>query len=259
MDSLIEHFRDKDRRQQFFKEFKELEMLYEIISPDAFLRPYIEEYTSLASIYAVVAKAYARQVYLDLAFQRKTNQLVQKHVTSSPIAAVTDFVAIDAKTIDLIKQRQGGDDTKVINLIKSIEKTAEENSGDPFLVDMAERAKAVQESYESRQKSTREALDDLFAEIRRNEQRTKEQAQLGYGSLQYWVLRFLNEAGVKEVKAVTEKVAKAFEEHPQWRRSEADFRELRKAVTFAIYGEVDDLDRVAETVEQLFTRLSRVS
>src|SRR5690349_13525450 len=29
VDTLIEHFRDKDRRTEFFKEFKEIEMLYE--------------------------------------------------------------------------------------------------------------------------------------------------------------------------------------------------------------------------------------
>ena len=44
-------------------------MLYEIISPDAFLRPYIDGYTGLASMYAVVAKAYTKQVYVDKAFQ----------------------------------------------------------------------------------------------------------------------------------------------------------------------------------------------
>ncbi len=47
VDDLIEHFRDKERRKEFFKEYKEIEMLYEIISPDAFLRPYIDDYTSL--------------------------------------------------------------------------------------------------------------------------------------------------------------------------------------------------------------------
>jgi hypothetical protein len=46
---------------------------------------------------------------------------------------VTEFVAIDAETIELIKKQKGGDGTKVINLIKSIEKAAEENSNDPFL------------------------------------------------------------------------------------------------------------------------------
>jgi type I restriction enzyme, R subunit len=45
VDNLIEHFRDKDRRKEFFKEYKEIEMLYEIISPDAFLRPYIDAYS----------------------------------------------------------------------------------------------------------------------------------------------------------------------------------------------------------------------
>lgn len=30
VDSLIEHFRDPERREAFFKEYKEIEMLYEI-------------------------------------------------------------------------------------------------------------------------------------------------------------------------------------------------------------------------------------
>ena len=41
VDNLIEHFRDTERRKELFKEYKEIEMLYEIISPDAFLRPFI--------------------------------------------------------------------------------------------------------------------------------------------------------------------------------------------------------------------------
>jgi type I restriction enzyme, R subunit len=257
VDGLIEHFRDKERRKEFFKEFKELEMLYEIISPDAFLRPYIDDYTGLASMYAVVAKAYTKQVYVDKAFQRKTNSLVQKHVTSSPIAAVTEFVPINAETIDLIKQKQGGDDTKVINLIKSIEKTAEEESEDPFLIAMADRAKRVQESYEDRQTSTQEALDDLFAEIKRNEDRKREQASKGFQPLRYFVFTLLEESGVKDTENVSGRVAKAFAEHPNWRDSEADLREARKAVTFAVFAEMDDLDQVTRLVDRLFSHLEK--
>lgn len=40
----------------FFKEYKEIEMPYEIISPDAFLRPYIENYSTLLAIYHVVPR-----------------------------------------------------------------------------------------------------------------------------------------------------------------------------------------------------------
>lgn len=255
VDDLIEHFRDKERRKEFFKEFKELEMLFEIISPDAFLRPYLENYESLAAMYAVVAKAYTKTVYVDKAFQRKTNELVQKHVTSSPIAAVTDFVAINEQTIDLIKQKHGGDDTKVINLIKSIEKTAEEESGDPFLVAMADRAKAIQESYEDRQTSTQAAMDELFAEIQRNEKRKREQAEKGYDSLRYFVFRSLQEAGIANAEGVSAKVAKAFVDHSNWRESEADLRELRKAITFAVYAELDDLDKVTAIVDRLLGKL----
>ena len=41
---LLKHFRDKDRRKEFSREYKEIEMLYEIIAPDAFLRPFIDDY-----------------------------------------------------------------------------------------------------------------------------------------------------------------------------------------------------------------------
>ena len=82
VDNLIEHFRDKERRKEFFKEYKEIEMLYEIISPDAFLRPFIDDYTTLSSIYAVVRKAYAKTVYVDRAFQEKPTSWCRS--TSAP-------------------------------------------------------------------------------------------------------------------------------------------------------------------------------
>src|ERR1039457_1802632 len=67
VDTLIEHFRDQERRKQLFREYKEIEMLYEIMSPDAFLRPYIDDYATLSAIYAVVRNAYATKVYVDKA------------------------------------------------------------------------------------------------------------------------------------------------------------------------------------------------
>jgi hypothetical protein len=70
-----------------------------------------------------------------------------------------------------------------INLVKAIEKAAEENSDDPFLVALAERAKVVQEGFENRQTSTAEALAALVKEIEKNEQRKKDQAAKGMDGL----------------------------------------------------------------------------
>ncbi|MBN1958726.1 MAG: HsdR family type I site-specific deoxyribonuclease, partial [Desulfuromonadales bacterium] len=134
VDSLIEHFRDPERRKEFFKEYKEIEMLYEIISPDAFLRPFIADYSTLSAIYNVVRKAYTKRVLVDREFQKKTNELVRENVATYGIGRVDEFVEINAETIELIKKKKGGDGTKVINLVKSIEKKAEEESDDPYLI-----------------------------------------------------------------------------------------------------------------------------
>ena len=257
VDNLIEHFRDPDRRKEFFKEYKEIEMLYEIISPDAFLRPFIDQYATLSSIYAVVRNAYTKKVYVDRAFQKKTNELVQKHIGAEQPVNVSEFLKIDENTIDLIKRQKGGDGTKVINLVKSIEKTAEENSDDPFLVALAERAMAVQTAFEDRQTSTAEALDELIKEVELNEKRKKDQAAKGLDAIGYFVLCRLADDCIKDADATSRKVAEAFTKFPNWQRSEAELRELRKQVTFALVRVEDDMEKVTATVETLFTLLRR--
>jgi type I restriction enzyme R subunit len=258
VDNLIEHFRDKERRQEFFKEYKEIEMLYEIISPDAFLRPFIDPYTTLSSIYAVVRNAYARKVYVDKAFQNKTNELVQKHIGALLAAEVPpEYVKIDKSAIDAIKQHEQGAATKVINLVKSIEKIADENSDDPFLVALAERAKAVQESFEDRQTTTADALAELLKEIEKNEQRKQEQAAKGLDGLTYFVLCKLTDDGIPNPEAASRKVAAAFSKFPNWQRSEAELREVRKLVTFAVVAEEDDMAKATATVDALFVLLQK--
>ena len=255
VDGLIEHFRDKERRKEFFKEYKEIEMLYEIISPDAFMRPYLDDYATLSGIFAVVRKAYAKTVYVDRAFQKKTSELVQQHIDASRIEAVTQFVEINPETIQLIKEQQADYNTKVINLVKSIEKIAEDSSDDPYLVGMAERAKAVQESYEDRQTETADAVAALLRELDANERRKREQAEKGFDSLTYFVYATLLDAGIPNPESVCQKIKAAIVAHPNWKSSEKELREVRQKITFALYAEADDLDHVAVTVDNLLNAL----
>jgi type I restriction enzyme R subunit len=257
VDDLIEHFRDKDRRKEFFKEYKEIEMLYEIISPDAYLRPYIEDYTTVSRICDVVRKAYTKRVMVDRDFQRKTNELVQKHIGAKLEDPESPFVYIDKVTLDTIAAKDEGKATKVINLVKAIEKQAEDESDDPFLVAMAERAKAVQEAFEDRQSTTEKALAELFKELEKNKRRKQEQAEKGLDGLSYFVLCKLTEDGVPNAEKVSAKIREAFGRHPGWKDGEAELRELRKQVTFAVFSEEEDLEKVTATVEALFTLLEK--
>lgn len=258
VDNLIEHFRDKDRRKEFFKEYKEIEMLYEIISPDAFLRPFMEGYTTLSAIYQVVSNAYAKRVYVDRAFQKKTNELVQRHIDALLVREpAAPHIRLNPQTIETIKQQQSGKATKIINLVKAIQKSAEENSDDPFLIAMAERAMAVQESFEDRQAGTEETLTALLNAIDRDEQRKREQTARGLNALTFFVFAALRDKAVPHAEDVARKIGKAFSDYPHWRRSEKDLRELRKHVTFALYTKVDDVNNVTAIVDDLFTVLQQ--
>ncbi len=257
VDNLIEHFRDKDRRKAFFKEYKEIEMLYEIISPDKFLRPFMEDYQTLSEIYKVVAKAYTKRVYVDRDLQRKTNELVRGRVGAILDEESPDEVEINNETLEAILQNRGGKPTKVINLIKSIERSAEKESDDPFLIALSDLARAVQEGFEERQKSTEEALNDLAEAIRKNEDRKREQAEKGMETIQYFFYDKLKEHGLPNPELASNEIKGAMRRFPNWRSSNNDLRRLRKEVTFAVYRQEDDMNRVTAIVEDIFRILLR--
>lgn len=43
VEAVLEHFLDENKRHDFYKFFKEISTIYEILSPDAFLRPYVDD------------------------------------------------------------------------------------------------------------------------------------------------------------------------------------------------------------------------
>lgn len=257
VDNLIEHFRDEDKRKAFFTEYKEIEMLYEIISPDEFLLPYLDDYGTLSAIYDVVRRSYIKKVYIDKDFEKKTAELVQSMVDVANLGPVTDLFELNENGLQKIAERNTGDNTKVINLIKSIEKAAQEAAKDPYLITVYDRATEIQINYESRQKTTQETLNDLIQLVKDSEQKQKEKAEKGLDGLGFFVFRTILDAGVENAELVTKKIKEAFIRYPNWMRSEGDLREARNEVTFAIYSEVDDLDRVASLVNELFSLLQR--
>lgn len=254
-DNLIDYFRDQSKRKEFFKLFKEVEMLYEIISPDKFLRQYIDNYTTLSSIYQVVRNAYARRVQVDREFQHKTNELIQKRVSGTYPEYNNDFFVVNEDAIEYIKNKNENDNIKVINLIKSIEKIADENSDDPFLISLKERAEAVRENYESRQIRTQEALDELRKIYEEDAQRRNEQAEKGFDDLTFFIYKKILENEVNNAEEITKKIKGEFVNHPNWKSSEKELRELRQAVYFTLLAEEDDIEKAVNLIDELFNHL----
>jgi type I restriction enzyme R subunit len=256
-DHLIEHFRDPEKRKKLFKAYKEIEMLYEIISPDAFLRPFIDDYGTLSAIYGIVRNAYAKKVYVDREFQRKTNELVRKHVGIEQLQKQTEFFEINHETIERIKEKNEDDNVKIINLIKSIERIAEQESEDLFLISLLERAEEIKELYESRQITTKETLDKLQKLLEEDIERRRHQAEKGFDSLTYFVFQIMNDQKIPNSEKVTEKIKKAFIDHKTWKESAEALRELRAQVYYAILSEEDDINKATSVAEELFRLLSK--
>src|SRR5690606_16857784 len=124
-----------------------------------------------------------------------------------------------------------------------------------FLIGIRERAEVVESSYENRQLSTQEALDELKKIYESDIERKKQQADKGFDDLTFFIYRTLLEKGMKNPELLTKQIKSEFVNHANWKSSERELRELRQAVYFALMQEEDDIDKVANMVDELFNQL----
>lgn len=226
---LIEEFRNEEKRKAFFKLFNEIEMLYEIISPDAFLRPYVDKYITLSSAYQIIRNAYAKQIRIDKEFQKKTSELVQEHIQSSPIRIGTEIVKLDEKGIEIIKNKNQPDEIKVINLIKSIQRIAEEKSNDPVLISVKERAEDIRDAYFNRQMTTQEALKQLLELADGEAKRSEKQKEEGISSVAWFIRDVLTSEKIIDTQA-TNDLEQIVNKYPEFSKSEKLTRDLRNDI-----------------------------
>src|SRR5262249_60885522 len=97
----------------------------------------------------------------------------------------------------------------------------------------------------------------LIDGVRMTETRKKGQAGKGPDAIGSFVFCRLKDTGIKKPEEASRTVAEAFGKFPNWQRSEAELRELRKQVTFALLRAEDDVEKVTATVEALFTLLRK--
>ena len=158
----ISYFEEKNRRGDFFKWFRQLQNLYEIISPDAFLRPFLEDYLSLSELYALIRSAYGERIYVDREISNKTRDLLQKHTISGQLELPGAIHALGPEELAKLRESDTSDNTKILNLRKILSVTVQENGASkPFLLSIGERAQKLAEAYEDRQLTTQQALTRL--------------------------------------------------------------------------------------------------
>jgi type I restriction enzyme R subunit len=155
----IAAFADKAERDAFFRFARQLQNLYEVLSPDAFLRPYIERFQALLELYALIRNAYSTSVMVDRELTAKTRTLLRAHSGTSYLAVPGAIHALGPAELAALKASDADDTVKVLNLRKVLaELVARDGRAQPFLLSIGDRAEALAQAYEERQLTTQQAL-----------------------------------------------------------------------------------------------------
>ena len=157
-------FLDLDSRKEFFDAYKEIEALWEILSPSPELRDHIDTYKRLAMLYAVVRNAYAKHVdfLADLAY--KTSRLVQESINQEGLGRLTKSVTFDLKTLEALDAESSSDESKVFNLVRGLRaEIASDTEVETVLQPLKERAERILKDLEERRTTGLAAMDLLSA------------------------------------------------------------------------------------------------
>ena len=229
VEAILNHFRNEVRRKDFYEFYNELADIYEIISPDAFLRDYIEDYDTISRMSKILKEAYEPSMMIDKEFSRKTAKLVQEHTKLGKIKSSLDIYEINQDTLKKLEKNNSSDTEKVFNLLKSIEKVVTEQfSKNPYLIPIGERAETISTMFKQRQKDTEETLEDLKDIINDLNDAQKEQLEKKMTSdvfSVYWVLR---NDGVSQSEDIARDTGEIFSKYPYWRTSGEQERKVKQ-------------------------------
>ncbi len=253
--AVLEHFRDKERREKFYTYFRELEETYEILSPDSFLRPFLEDYHNLVAMYRLLRSAYEPRIPVDKSFLRKTAEIVQKHTATDVIREPETTYEIGAGTLLALLRKQEPNTVKVFNLLSKLDHlVAAKGTEQPYLIPISERAEAIRHAFEERQIDSQEALKQLTELIHKLEkaQQEQRQSQLSDTALTLsWWLQVQKDRSEAEARTLATSLETVFQKFPHWNTSRTQERELRSELYKVLLREAGVQDVVQWTDEML--------
>lgn len=260
VEAIVEHFRSEERRTAFQEFVSELENLFEIISPDAFLRPYLDGYDAVMRISAIVREAFYPGVDVDRSFLRKTAELVQEHTAASPLRGIGEVYKLSEDSLEQLTLMDMSDTVKVVNLVKMLhDLVADWRDTKPYLLSIGEKAEEIAAAFRDRQLSTEDALAALTNLAQEAIDAEEAQESTGLKPEAFAVMWYLKGKGLEGSKAqeVSAAAAAVFDICPQWRLRTDQEREVRLKLNAALIR-AGEKERSTEYVDDIVESLRRV-
>jgi len=257
VEAVLIYFLDEEKRHEYYQFFKEISVIYDILSPDPFLRPYLEDIETLVRMYKILKEAYQQGVSIYKEFSRKTAKLVQEHTKSGKIKSTLDIYEINEDTLRKIEESKASDTEKVFRIIKSIEKTIKDNAyRSPYLISIGEQAESIAMLYKERQKSTQETLEDLKKIIEEINSARKEQEERNMPVEIFSIFWHLKNEGIDKPEDMANQMKEVLENYPHWRKSESQEREVKQKLYKVLFqSEIENVDKIANIVHNIMREL----
>ena len=225
---VFQHFLHPDARKAFFSTFKEIEALWEILSPSAELRDHVETFRRLAELYAAVREAFSVRPTFDPDLAKKTKRLVESSTRLDALGDSTQSLTFDTQTLERLRRKPGPPEPKVFNFVRSFQR--ERSDVEPVLRPLKDRAEQILSDIGDFKTSGMQAMEMLAPIVGEREaalEAAKESGLTSRGFSVFWSLKdsqALDSAGISPIGLARE-VENDFESIPQcrsqYRRREA--------------------------------------
>ncbi len=259
VETVLNHFMDEETRHQYYAFFKEIATIYEILSPDAFLRPYLDDFETLTRFYKILREAYEPAIPIDREFSRKTAKLVQEHTKSGAIKPALEIYEINEDTLKKIEGSKASDTEKIFNLLKGIIKTiTDEAAKSPYLISIGEKAEEIAKLFRERQLNTQKTLEELKRLIEEINQARKEQAEKNMSPEIFTIHWLFKKEGIADPDANAKQMKEVFEKFPHWKASEKHESEIRKQLyKILVKSGIQNYIDIVKKIMQILTGRTR--
>jgi type I restriction enzyme, R subunit len=231
VERAIDFFVNKAKREKLYQFFKDVEALYEILSPSAELADYIQDFRNLATLYQIVRNAFAAKTtfYGDVA--KKTELLIREEAGTYGVEQPGKVVEIDEKTLAEIKASNSSNNNKVVNLVKSLTHVADDKGNQaPYLIPIGQRAEAIMDGFETGQESSAETLRQLEKLAKEWIDAEKERQQTGLDARTFTIYWELKRESVEGAKKLAENIKALFDRFPDYRYNAEELRQLKAEI-----------------------------
>ena len=200
---VYQHFLDPDARKAFFSAFKEIEALWEILSPSADLRDHLDTFKRLAELYAAVRSSLSVDSPQDHDLAKKTKRLVENSASLEALGESTRSLTFDTRTLERLRRKPGPPEPKVFNFVRSLQQ--ERSDYEPVLRPLKDRAEQILSDIGELKTSGMQAMEMLAALVGEKEaalEAAKQSDLTPRAFSVYWALKdsqALDSAGISPI------------------------------------------------------------